>query len=168
MAHLAARQLCFQQMLVLCDPTAPLAAADGKVAHSALHLFHPPVSFIPWHPAVVCCYCVATASHVEYLVTTRSRLPGWSAEEVAVRRRFRDFVALAELLKVTHSSAQHNAMHPSIALCSQPQQITAHHSRAHSPPEGSTAYHSTLHITAEHSTGQRGNPQQRHEHARQG
>lgn len=42
----------------------------------------------------------AAASHVEYLVTTRSRLPGWSAPEVAVRRRFRDFVALAELLKV--------------------------------------------------------------------
>lgn len=39
------------------------------------------------------------ASHIEYLVTTRSQLPGWSAPEVSVRRRFRDFVALAELLK---------------------------------------------------------------------
>lgn len=39
------------------------------------------------------------ASHIEYLVTTRSRLPGWSAPEVSVRRRFRDVVALAELLK---------------------------------------------------------------------
>jgi hypothetical protein len=44
--------------------------------------------------------CLTTASHIEYLVTTRSQLPGWSAPEVAVRRRFRDFVALAELLKV--------------------------------------------------------------------
>eukprot|EP00775_Hariotina_reticulata_P008356 gene8356-8540_t len=39
------------------------------------------------------------ASHIEYLVTTRSSLPGWSAPEVSVRRRFRDFVSLAELLK---------------------------------------------------------------------
>eukprot|EP00879_Flechtneria_rotunda_P002097 GHRR01002277.1.p1 GENE.GHRR01002277.1~~GHRR01002277.1.p1 ORF type:complete len:327 (+),score=115.19 GHRR01002277.1:235-1215(+) len=39
------------------------------------------------------------ASHIEYLVTTRSQLPGWSSPEVSVRRRFRDFVALAELLK---------------------------------------------------------------------
>lgn len=44
----------------------------------------------------LCC----AASHIEYLVTTRSRLPGWSSSEVAARRRFRDFVALAELLKV--------------------------------------------------------------------
>lgn len=40
------------------------------------------------------------ASHVEYLVNTHSRLPGWSNADVSVRRRFRDFVTLAELLKV--------------------------------------------------------------------
>ena len=45
------------------------------------------------------------ASHIEYLVTTRSRLPGWAVPEVAVRRRFRDFVSLAELLKVRHRAA---------------------------------------------------------------
>jgi hypothetical protein len=46
-----------------------------------------------------------TASHIEYLVSTRSQLPGWSAPEVSVRRRFRDFVALAELLKVSSGEA---------------------------------------------------------------
>jgi hypothetical protein len=45
-------------------------------------------------------FAVRVASHIEYLVTTRSSLPGWSAPEVSVRRRFRDFVSLAELLKV--------------------------------------------------------------------
>ncbi|KAF6260469.1 hypothetical protein COO60DRAFT_892770 [Scenedesmus sp. NREL 46B-D3] len=39
------------------------------------------------------------ASHIEYLVTARSSLPGWSQPEVSVRRRFNDFVGLAELLK---------------------------------------------------------------------
>lgn len=48
----------------------------------------------PWLLRLCC-----AASHIEYLVTTRSRLPGWSSSEVAARRRFRDFVALAELLK---------------------------------------------------------------------
>ncbi|WIA09894.1 hypothetical protein OEZ85_010108 [Tetradesmus obliquus] len=39
------------------------------------------------------------ASHIEYLVSSRSSLPGWSQPEVSVRRRFNDFVGLAELLK---------------------------------------------------------------------
>jgi hypothetical protein len=58
-----------------------------------LHDFEDPRS-------AACLAWCAAASHIDYLVTTRSRLPGWSAPEVAVRRRFRDFVALAELLKV--------------------------------------------------------------------
>jgi hypothetical protein len=44
--------------------------------------------------------------HVEYLVTTATSapggLPGWRAPTVSVRRRFRDAVALADLLKQTH------------------------------------------------------------------
>jgi hypothetical protein len=47
---------------------------------------------------------VAAASHIEYLVTTRSSLPGWAQPEVSVRRRFNDFVGLAELLKVRGGS----------------------------------------------------------------
>jgi len=39
------------------------------------------------------------ASHVEYLVSTRSSLEGWSPAEASVRRRFKDFVALADVLK---------------------------------------------------------------------
>jgi hypothetical protein len=45
-------------------------------------------------------------AHVEYLVTTATSapggLPGWRAPTVSVRRRFRDAVALADLLKTTH------------------------------------------------------------------
>jgi hypothetical protein len=45
-------------------------------------------------------------THVEYLVTTATSaaggLPGWRAPTVSVRRRFRDAVALADLLKTTH------------------------------------------------------------------
>lgn len=32
-------------------------------------------------------------------MTTRTTLPGWPAPEAAVRRRFRDFVSLADALK---------------------------------------------------------------------
>jgi hypothetical protein len=40
-------------------------------------------------------------SHVEYPVTSSSALPGWPAGQVAVMRRFKDFVSLADVLKVT-------------------------------------------------------------------
>ncbi|EIE22906.1 hypothetical protein COCSUDRAFT_66447 [Coccomyxa subellipsoidea C-169] len=40
--------------------------------------------------------------HVTYRVSTSTSLPTFSRPEVTVRRRFRDFVALADLLKVTH------------------------------------------------------------------
>eukprot|EP00878_Enallax_costatus_P015821 GHUV01016579.1.p1 GENE.GHUV01016579.1~~GHUV01016579.1.p1 ORF type:complete len:284 (+),score=85.93 GHUV01016579.1:312-1163(+) len=46
------------------------------------------------------------ASHIEYLVTTHSRLPGWSSSDVSVRRRFRDFVTLADVLKVQQHQRQ--------------------------------------------------------------
>lgn len=39
---------------------------------------------------------------VMYAVTSRINLPKYSSRGATVRRRFRDFVALAELLKVTH------------------------------------------------------------------
>lgn len=53
--------------------------------------------------------CHGAASHIEYLVTTHSRLPGWSSSDMSVRRRFRDFVTLADLLKVGagHQTAGH-------------------------------------------------------------
>ena len=48
----------------------------------------------------------AGGQHVEFLVTTATSapggLPGWRAPTVSVRRRFRDAVALAGLLKTTH------------------------------------------------------------------
>ncbi|GBF95905.1 sorting nexin 2A-like [Raphidocelis subcapitata] len=40
-------------------------------------------------------------SYVSYLVVTRTTLPGWPSE-VSVRRRFRDFVALADLIKARY------------------------------------------------------------------
>jgi hypothetical protein len=52
------------------------------------------------------CCRVVPASHIEYLVTTRSSLPGWAQPEVSVRRRFNDFVGLAELLKVRSAQQQ--------------------------------------------------------------
>jgi hypothetical protein len=65
---------------------------------------------------------VGAASHIEYLVTTRSSLPGWAQPEVSVRRRFNDFVGLAELLKV-RSAQQHQQQHLAVhaaahAVCS--------------------------------------------------
>lgn len=43
-----------------------------------------------------------SGSYVTYTVTSRMSLPKYSSRGASVRRRFRDFVALAELLKVTH------------------------------------------------------------------
>ncbi|DBA90824.1 hypothetical protein WJX77_010125 [Trebouxia sp. C0004] len=43
-----------------------------------------------------------SGSYVTYTVTSRMALPKYSSRGASVRRRFRDFVALAELLKVTH------------------------------------------------------------------
>lgn len=42
-----------------------------------------------------------SGSYVTYTVTSRMTLPKYSSRGASVRRRFRDFVALAELLKVT-------------------------------------------------------------------
>ncbi|DBB03248.1 TPA: hypothetical protein ACH3X3_010645 [Trebouxia sp. C0006] len=43
-----------------------------------------------------------SGSYVTYTVTSRMTLPKYSSRGASVRRRFRDFVALSELLKVTH------------------------------------------------------------------
>lgn len=41
-----------------------------------------------------------TGSYVSYMVVSKSSLPGWAGCEVSVRRRFRDFVSLADIIKV--------------------------------------------------------------------
>jgi hypothetical protein len=38
-------------------------------------------------------------------VTTRSSVEGWAPAEASVRRRFKDFVSLADVLKVNPTSA---------------------------------------------------------------
>ncbi|KAK9805542.1 hypothetical protein WJX72_004051 [[Myrmecia] bisecta] len=43
-----------------------------------------------------------TGGYFTYRVATKTTLPHFGRKELAVRRRFRDFVALADLLKITH------------------------------------------------------------------
>ncbi|KAK9835396.1 hypothetical protein WJX81_006991 [Elliptochloris bilobata] len=43
-----------------------------------------------------------SGGHVTYRVDTSTTLPGFARPEVSVRRRFREFVALGDLLKATH------------------------------------------------------------------
>eukprot|EP00884_Botryococcus_braunii_P021551 jgi/Botrbrau1/807/Bobra.0352s0004.1 len=43
-----------------------------------------------------------TSNYISYLVVTHTSLPSYPQKTMSVRRRFRDFVALADLLKLTH------------------------------------------------------------------
>ncbi|KAI8464908.1 MAG: hypothetical protein J3K34DRAFT_438762 [Monoraphidium minutum] len=43
-----------------------------------------------------------TGSYVTYAVTSRSELPGWAAGGTSARRRFNDFVALADMIKARY------------------------------------------------------------------
>jgi len=69
---------------------AECTARPSTTRHSSCG--HPitPLSPHPYHPG----------SYMSYAVASKSSLPGWSPFEVTVRRRFRDFVSLADMVKV--------------------------------------------------------------------
>mmetsp|Transcript_30233 Transcript_30233/g.41845 ORF Transcript_30233/g.41845 Transcript_30233/m.41845 type:complete len:619 (+) Transcript_30233:130-1986(+) len=47
-------------------------------------------------------FAVVGKKYVEYLVTTKTSLPGFAGTQFSTRRRFRDFVSLAEVLAASH------------------------------------------------------------------